>query len=105
MRRSTGEFGQPSRHGWPVRHLVDIATRKAGGIEVALIWNRLDETLVVFAYDSITKEEVAIPVDGDEAAEVYRHPFAYAHRSRTLDRSARKTGRSVSAGRRELTYE
>jgi hypothetical protein len=83
--------------------LVDIATRHAGGIEVALIWNRLDETLVVFAYDSMTKEEVSIPVSGDEAAEVYRHPFAYAHRSRTLDRAAAKIGRSVTAGRLELS--
>jgi hypothetical protein len=68
-----------------VKELVDIASRHAGGIEVALIWNRRDETLVVFAYDSMTKEEVAIPVSGDEAAEVYRHPFAYAHRSADLD--------------------
>jgi hypothetical protein len=61
--------------------LVDIATRRAGGIEVALFWNRDDESLVVFAYDSMTSEEVAIAVTGDEATEVYLHPFAYAHRS------------------------
>jgi hypothetical protein len=51
----------------------------------------------------MTKEEVSIPVSGDEAAEVYRHPFAYAHRSRTLDRAAAKIGRSVTAGRLELS--
>jgi hypothetical protein len=65
-----------------VTNLVDIATRSAGGIEVALIWNRDDEALVVFAFDAKTKEEVAIPVTREEAAEVYRHPFAYAHRAR-----------------------
>lgn len=64
-----------------MRNLVDLATRKNGGIEVALIWNREDQTLVVFAHDRHTDEEVAIPVTGDEATEVYRHPFAYAHRS------------------------
>ena len=61
--------------------LVDIATRSAGGIEVALIWDRDDKTLVVFAHDFTTSEEVAITVSGEEAAEIYRHPFAYAHRS------------------------
>jgi hypothetical protein len=64
-----------------MRTLVDLATRKAGGIEVALIWNREAETLVVFAHDSRTDEEISIPVTRDEATEVYRHPFAYAHRS------------------------
>jgi hypothetical protein len=67
--------------------LVDIATRSVGAIEVALIYNRTDKTLVVFAHDLTTNEEVAIPVDAEEAAEVYRHPFAYAHRgSRSLPR-------------------
>jgi hypothetical protein len=61
--------------------LVDLATRTAGGIEVALIWDRDEKTLVVFAHDSATREEVAIPVSGEEATEIYRHPFAYAHRS------------------------
>jgi hypothetical protein len=64
-----------------VKNLVDLATREAGGIEVALIWNRSERSLVVFAHDHRTDEEVAIPVSGDEATEVYRHPFAYAHRS------------------------
>ena len=61
--------------------LVDIATRSGGGIEVALIWNRKEESLLVFAYDAMTSEEVAIAVTGAEAAEVYQHPFAYSHRS------------------------
>jgi len=64
-----------------MRNLVDLANRRGGGIEVALIWDRSRQTLVVFAHDDRTAEEVAIPVNGAEAAEVYRHPFAYAHRS------------------------
>jgi hypothetical protein len=74
-----------------VGDLVDIATRSGGGIEVALIWNRDEESLIVFAYDAMTSEEVAIAVTGAEAADVYQHPFAYAHRStRTfrIDRQA-----------------
>lgn len=64
-----------------MRDLVDIATRRAGGIEVVLIWNRTEQTLVVFAHDGRTNEEIAIPVSREEAAEIYRHPFAYAYRS------------------------
>ena len=64
-----------------MRNLVDLASRRGGGIEVALIWDRRKQTLVVFAHDDQTNEEVAIAVSGAEATEVYRHPFAYAHRS------------------------
>jgi hypothetical protein len=64
-----------------VQDHIDLASRCAGGIEVALIWNRNERTLVVFAHDERTDEDVAIPVTADEATEVYRHPFAYAHRS------------------------
>jgi hypothetical protein len=88
-----------------VGHLVDIATRHAGGIEVALLWDRRDQTLVVFAYDAMTKEEVAIPVSEDEAAEVYRHPFAYAHRSGGPDHLVNKASRSASAIRGRLSYD
>jgi len=69
--------------------LIDIATRRGGGIEVALIWDREGENLVVFAYDALTSEEVAIPVSSVEASEVYRHPFAYAHRSSATTLSRR----------------
>jgi hypothetical protein len=79
-----------------VNELVDIATRHAGGIEVALIWDRRDKTLVVFAYDSMTEEEVSIPVNGDEAAEVYHHPFAYAHRSVEIADVIHKSLRSAA---------
>ena len=71
-----------------IRNLFDLASRRGGGIEVALIWDRRDSSLVVFARDERTDEEVAIPVSGDEATEVYRHPFAYAHRS--LDDAPRR---------------
>jgi hypothetical protein len=57
---------------------IDIATRQSGSIEVSLLWERAEGKLLVVAHDALTGVEVAIPVDGDQAAEVYRHPFAYA---------------------------
>jgi len=61
--------------------VVDLAVRTSGSIEVTLVWDRSDETVRVVAYDGLTDEELVIPVSGDEAAEVYRHPFAHTARS------------------------
>jgi hypothetical protein len=63
--------------------LVDLATRRSGSIEVALIWDRGEKSLRVFAYDAMTGEELVVPVSADEAADVYRHPFAYSSRATT----------------------
>ena len=61
--------------------VVDLAMRKSGSIAVTLVWDRSDETLRVVDYDGLTDEELVIPVSGDEAAEVYQHPFAHTARS------------------------
>jgi hypothetical protein len=63
---------------------VDLASRHSGSIDVALIYDRLEGTLAVFVRDSLTGEDFLLPVNGDEAAEVYRHPYAYAHRGLPL---------------------
>jgi hypothetical protein len=81
-RLSSGVAIELPRESVYMGNIVDLASRRGGGIEVALIWDRRDKTLVVFAHDARTAEEVAIPVSADEATEVYRHPFAYAARSR-----------------------
>jgi hypothetical protein len=57
---------------------IDLATRYSGSINVALFWDRVKGDLIVVAHDELTGEDVRIPVDPDQAAEVFRHPFAYA---------------------------
>jgi hypothetical protein len=64
-----------------MEQVVDLATRKSGSIAVALIWDRNEKVLRVIAYDGLTGEEIVVPVSGDEAAEVYQHPFAYSSRA------------------------
>jgi hypothetical protein len=64
-----------------MEQVVDLALRKSGSIAVALIWDRRDGQLRVVAYDRLTDEEIVVPVSGSEAAEVYRHPFAYSNRA------------------------
>jgi hypothetical protein len=93
--RSAGSGARAANQTATMRDLVDLASRRGGGIEVALIWNRKDSSLVVFAHDDRTDEDVAIPVSADEATEVYRHPFAYAHRSLDLGDSKRPAGREL----------
>src|SRR5512133_1903536 len=90
----SGRAGQPE----PMRNLVDLASRRGGGIEVALIWDRRKQTLVVFAHDDLTNEEVAISVSGAEATEVYRHPFAYAYRSLSAAHLPHGAAPALSAG-------
>jgi len=57
---------------------IDLAARFEGSINVALFWDRVRGDLIVVAQDRERGEEVRIPVDPDQAAEVYRHPFAHA---------------------------
>jgi hypothetical protein len=64
-----------------MEQVIDLATRKSGSIAVALIWDRGQQGLRVIAYDGLTDEQIVVPVSGEEAAEVYRHPFAYASRA------------------------
>ena len=64
-----------------MEQVVDLATRKSGSIAVALIWDRNEKVLRVIAYDGLTGEEIVVPVSGDEAVEVYQHPFAYWRRA------------------------
>jgi hypothetical protein len=64
-----------------MKRFVDLATRRSGSIEVALIYDRFARTLTVFAHDALKDEELVLPVSGAEASEVYRHPYAYAYRA------------------------
>jgi hypothetical protein len=83
-----------------VHRTIDLAHRQSGSIDVALIYDRLAGTLAVFVRDALTGEEFLLPVSGDEAAEVYRHPYAYAHRGLPLptepDPADRRRGSSAN---------
>jgi len=57
---------------------AELDYRDNDGIEVSLVWNRADNSLTVFTYDSRTDERLAIAVDPAQAREVFLHPYAYA---------------------------
>jgi hypothetical protein len=58
---------------------VDIASRQSLSVEVKLVWDEREASLLVAARDRFTGEEVEIPVDRENAAAVYRDPFGFGH--------------------------
>jgi len=71
--------------------LEELDHRESGGIEVALLWNRTDDSLSVLVVDTKTDEQLELRVERHEAMDVFRHPFAYA--------SSRRVDRQVSQAR------
>jgi hypothetical protein len=55
----------------------ELDYRESDGIEVSLLWSRTDNSLSVLV-DTKSEELFELPIQGDEAMEVFRHPFAYA---------------------------
>jgi hypothetical protein len=56
----------------------ELDYRTNDGIEVSLLWNRLDNSLSVRVIDAKTRERFRVAVRADEAMDAFRHPFAYA---------------------------
>lgn len=56
---------------------TELAHRASNGIEVHLLWDRIDDTLVVSVSDDLG-ESFELRVDPGEALDVFHHPFAYA---------------------------
>jgi len=57
---------------------LELASRRASGIEVSLLWDPADDSLTVVAADDREEERVEFGVRPEQALEAYRHPFAYA---------------------------
>lgn len=57
--------------------LTELNYRIDSGIEVALLWNSATNETFVSVSDLRTDSEVCFPVSGEEAAEAFRHPYAY----------------------------
>jgi hypothetical protein len=55
----------------------ELAHRSSNGIEVHLLWNRADDTLVV-TVSGDAGESFELSVGSYEALEVFNHPYAYA---------------------------
>jgi hypothetical protein len=57
----------------------ELAFREADGLEVALLWHEHQGFVSVSVNDSKTGEAFELVLsDGDNALDVFNHPFAYA---------------------------
>lgn len=57
--------------------LKELNFRAGDGIEVSLLWSPESGQLAVVVVDQAGGEEFAMEVEPSEAAEVFKHPFAY----------------------------
>jgi hypothetical protein len=69
--------------------LYELACRESDGIEVALLWDGVEDRVLLSVRDRRTGEWFVCGVDHADALEAYRHPFAYVAR--------RSEARAVSA--------
>jgi hypothetical protein len=58
--------------------LVELAHRRSDGINVTLAWDTRGDRRVVHVVDSRSGERLTVPVEGENALDVFYHPFAYA---------------------------
>jgi hypothetical protein len=56
----------------------ELAYRRDGGIEVALLWNTVTGRLTVTVADLASGEAFQLPVAPDRALDGFYHPYAYA---------------------------
>ena len=56
----------------------DLCFRANDGIEVALLWQREENRLVVAVNDAATGDSFEIDVASHEALDAFEHPYAYA---------------------------
>jgi len=56
----------------------ELAHRASDGIDVSLCWNEQTNRVTVKVYDARFDEAFEVEVDGHNALDAYRHPFAYA---------------------------
>jgi hypothetical protein len=71
--------------------LRELDRRSNHGIEVALLWRKLDDRLIVTLSDARTGSAFEILVrDGERPLDVFHHPYAYAAQRR-IDTTAGET--------------
>jgi hypothetical protein len=56
----------------------ELDSRSGDGLDVRLLWNPADGSIVVTVDDARTEEAFVIAVAATDALEAFHHPFAYA---------------------------
>ena len=56
----------------------ELDSRSGDGLDIRLLWNAADGSIVVTVDDARTEEAFVIQVAATDALDAFRHPFAYA---------------------------
>jgi hypothetical protein len=68
---------EPERHV-PAPVISELDRRRNDGIDVRLLWNRTADQIVVSVFDAKTGDAFSIEVEGRDAMDAFRHPYAHA---------------------------
>ncbi len=58
--------------------LIELAHRQSDGIDVTLVWDTRGDRRIVQVVDSRSGDLLTVSVEGDNALDVFYHPFAHA---------------------------
>jgi hypothetical protein len=61
-----------------IKDWKELASRENGGLEVALLWSRSADRVMVSVADARLGEEFDFNVASTDALAAFNHPFAYA---------------------------
>jgi len=61
-----------------IRPRRELAHRATDGIEVTLLWNRVDDTVAVEVVDHAAERAFELLVPRERALDAFHHPYAYA---------------------------
>ena len=68
----------------PVTDWRELADRSLDGLDVRLWWSESANRVQVTVADHRAGNHIVVDVDGADALDAFRHPFAYAHRRGSL---------------------
>ena len=58
--------------------MTELARRTSNGVDVALLWTRRTNRLIVVVADASTGDRFTVDAPREQALDVFNHPFAYA---------------------------
>jgi hypothetical protein len=56
----------------------ELARRTNDGFEVSMFWSESSNQITITVLDTRTDEALEFEVDGNDALDAFRHPYAYA---------------------------
>ena len=77
MHPAGGEDRVRLRHAAYMHSPVELDFRTNGQLDVTLLWDRSDDTVVVHVLDCTTSQLFTVRPPRDCALDAFRHPFAY----------------------------